>query len=86
MSLVGPRPRIEREFAEEAVRGNSLFEAYYLCRPGMTGLWQVSGRSGTEYQTRLRLDADYARDISLRGDLVILARTIPVALVGTGAY
>ena len=86
MSLVGPRPRIEREFAEEAARGNALFEAYYLCRPGMTGLWQVSGRSGTEYQTRLRLDADYARDISLRGDLVILARTVPVALVGTGAY
>ncbi|WP_210162840.1 sugar transferase [Kaistia adipata] len=86
MSLVGPRPRVEREFIEEAGRGDRLFEAYYLCRPGMTGLWQVSGRSSTKYQTRLRLDADYARDISLKGDLVILALTIPVVLVGTGAY
>jgi exopolysaccharide production protein ExoY len=86
MSLVGPRPRGECEFAQEAQDGGRLFEAYYLCRPGMTGLWQVSGRSGTDYQTRIRLDADYARDMSLARDLAILAWTVPVALVGTGAY
>jgi exopolysaccharide production protein ExoY len=85
MSLVGPRPRGEHEFAEAATRGGRQFEAYCLCRPGMTGLWQVSGRSGTDYSTRIRLDADYAGGLSLRGDLAILIRTIPVALVGTGA-
>lgn len=86
MSLVGPRPRGENEFAQEALSGGRLFDAYYLCRPGMTGLWQVSGRSGTDYQTRIRLDADYARDMSLRRDLAILAWTVPVALMGSGAY
>ncbi|BCP51440.1 hypothetical protein K32_00570 [Kaistia sp. 32K] len=85
MSLVGPRPRGEIEFAS-AAPGDRLFEAYYLCRPGMTGLWQVSGRSRTDYQTRLEFDADYARKVSLAGDLVILARTVPAALIGTGAY
>jgi undecaprenyl-phosphate galactose phosphotransferase len=86
MSLVGPRPRGEREFAEEAQNGGYLFEAYYLCRPGMTGLWQISGRSGTDYQTRIRLDFEYAREMSFRRDLVILAWTVPAALVGDGAY
>jgi exopolysaccharide production protein ExoY len=86
MSLVGPRPRGEPEFAEEAAHGGPLFDAYYLCRPGMTGLWQVSGRSATDYQTRMRLDADYARSLSLWQDLAILARTVPAALVGRGAY
>jgi lipopolysaccharide/colanic/teichoic acid biosynthesis glycosyltransferase len=86
MSLVGPRPRGEREFAEEAQNGGCLFEAYYLCRPGMTGLWQISGRSGTDYQTRIRLDFEYAREMSFRRDLVILAWTVPAALVGHGAY
>jgi exopolysaccharide production protein ExoY len=84
MSLVGPRPRGEVEFA--AMSGDRLFEAYYLCRPGLTGPWQVSGRSGTDYQTRLELDADYASEVSLGGDLLILAKTVPVALIGTGAY
>lgn len=86
MSLVGPRPRGEREFAEEAQNGGYLFEAYYLCRPGMTGPWQISGRSGTDYQTRIRLDFEYAREMSFRRDLVILAWTVPAALIGNGAY
>jgi lipopolysaccharide/colanic/teichoic acid biosynthesis glycosyltransferase len=87
MSLVGPRPRGEAEFAEAgADHDDPLLEAYYGCRPGMTGLWQVSGRSDIDYAVRLRLDAEYARSMSLGRDLAILARTVPVVLVGRGAY
>ena len=52
----------------------------------MTGLWQVSGRSDTDYHTRIRLDAIYVRQMSLLQDLAILAQTIPVVLLGRGEY
>jgi len=86
MSLVGPRPRLPREIADAGRYNTRLFEAYYLCRPGMTGLWQVSSRSESSYHTRIRLDALYVRQMSIGQDLAILARTIPVVLQGRGEY
>ena len=84
MSLIGPRPRLLREIADAGNYNRRHFEAYYRCRPGMTGLWQVSGRSTTDYHARIRLDALYVRQMSLAQDLGILARTIPVVLLGRG--
>ena len=86
MSLVGPRPRGFNEVAEAKRFNRHVFDAYYLCRPGMTGLWQVSGRSRTDYHTRIRMDALYVRRIGLGQDLRILFKTVPVMLVGSDAY
>lgn len=82
MSLVGPRPVIGDELKEY---GDQL--DYYLeARPGITGLWQISGRSDTTYATRVNLDAWYVRNWSLWYDVVILLRTVQVVLKGEGAY
>jgi len=81
MSLVGPRPIT----AEEAPRYGAAIAAYLAVRPGLTGLWQVSGRSDTGYDDRVRLDTDYVLRWSVWRDLVILARTPLVLLVGRGA-
>jgi len=82
MSLVGPRPIVKSELAQY---GNQAI--FYLdCRPGMTGLWQISGRSDTDYTTRINLDAWYVRNWSLWYDITILFRTIQVVLNKTGAY
>jgi lipopolysaccharide/colanic/teichoic acid biosynthesis glycosyltransferase len=86
MSLIGPRPRLLREIEEAGRYNTRRFEAYYLCRPGMTGLWQVSGRSETDYHARVRLDALYVRQMSPMQDLSILAKTIPVVCLGRGEY
>jgi undecaprenyl-phosphate galactose phosphotransferase len=81
MSLVGPRPIVPNEIERYA---NRIY-AYYRCRPGITGLWQVSGRNLIAYETRVRLDALYARKQSVWVDLIILFRTVRVVLSGTGA-
>ncbi|MGH8491760.1 MAG: undecaprenyl-phosphate galactose phosphotransferase WbaP [Moraxellaceae bacterium] len=82
MSLVGPRPVIHDElekYAEDV--------SYYLqVRPGMTGLWQVSGRNDVDYDTRVALDAWYVRNWSLWNDIVILLKTMKVVLRRDGAY
>lgn len=85
MSLVGPRPRGFGELAARQRYNLRVFDAYFLCRPGMTGLWQVSGRSNTDYHKRIRLDALYVRRMSLKQDIAILAKTVPVMIMGTGA-
>jgi Undecaprenyl-phosphate galactose phosphotransferase WbaP len=82
MSLVGPRPIVE----EEVERYGPLFSVYTQVRPGLTGLWQVSGRSDLTYQERVRLDAYYVRNWSVWLDLVILLRTFLAVLTGRGAY
>ena len=82
MSFVGPRP-VTREELECRYRGNS--ESYTLVKPGITGLWQVSGRSERGYETRVRLDVWYIRNWSLWLDLVILVRTVGVVVKRTGA-
>jgi len=80
MSLVGPRPVPRDELVE--YHGN--LRAYLALRPGITGLWQVSGRNAVAYQDRVSLDAEYARRASLWFDLAILLRTIGVLLRRTG--
>ena len=77
MSLVGPRPLMVREY--EALPGD-VREWRFLVKPGITGLWQVSGRSNTTSATRLRLDRLYVENAGLSMDLSILART-PAAVV-----
>lgn len=82
MSLVGPRPVVEKELA---FYGKNV--AYYLmAKPGMTGLWQVSGRSDVDYDTRVYFDAWYVRNWSVWHDLVILFKTVAVVLKRDGAY
>jgi exopolysaccharide biosynthesis polyprenyl glycosylphosphotransferase len=82
MSLVGPRPPLPREVAE--------YEPWQLGRlravPGLTGLWQVSGRSDLTFQQMVRLDLHYIQHWSLWMDVRILARTLPAVLSHTGAY
>lgn len=82
MSIVGPRPVTE----EELERYDSSVSAYLACRPGITGLWQVSGRSKTTYSKRVAFDAYYAHNWSLALDIKILIVTIPSLLVADGAF
>lgn len=82
MSLVGPRPILRREMRDY---GKNL-ALYASARPGMTGLWQVSGRSKTSFQQRAALDAWYVRNWSLAYDVILLLRTVSVVLNRKGAY
>ncbi|MBE2899082.1 undecaprenyl-phosphate galactose phosphotransferase WbaP [Pasteurellaceae bacterium 20609_3] len=82
MSLVGPRPVIRPELK---FYGDDLIY-YYMVRPGLSGLWQVSGRSDTDYPTRVYLDCWYVKNWALWNDIVILAKTASVVLKGKGAY
>jgi Undecaprenyl-phosphate galactose phosphotransferase WbaP len=83
MSLVGPRPVVA---AELAAHYGAAAEYYLSVRPGITGLWQISGRSETSYDTRVALDTQYATNPSVWTDLVILLRTPIVVLSRRGAY
>jgi len=80
MSLVGPRPVT----TEELERYSSSKEAYLSCRPGITGLWQVSGRNEISFEERVAHDAFYARNWSVGLDLKIVMRTFPTVLSGSG--
>lgn len=82
MSLVGPRPPLPREVEayENDVRRR------LLVKPGVTGLWQVSGRSNLSWQDSVRLDLYYVENWSLAGDLVIILRTVRAVFHSTGAY
>ena len=82
MSLVGPRPIVGDEIAHYADK----FELYKRVPPGITGLWQVSGRNDVTYAERVNLDAYYVRNWSVWLDIYILLKTIWVVLVGDGAY
>lgn len=82
MSLVGPRPIVN----EEAARYAESFQFYKKVKPGVTGLWQVSGRNNTTYRERVRLDEYYVRNWSIWLDFYILFQTIRVVLQGEGAY
>ncbi|TXA46227.1 undecaprenyl-phosphate galactose phosphotransferase WbaP, partial [Klebsiella pneumoniae] len=82
MSLVGPRPIITAELE----RYNEEVDYYLLSKPGMTGLWQVSGRSDVDYETRVYLDAWYVKNWSMWNDVAILFKTIGVVLKRDGAY
>jgi undecaprenyl-phosphate galactose phosphotransferase len=82
MSLVGPRPILSEEI--EAY-GDRISE-YYMVRPGVTGLWQASGRSNTSFQRRVLWDTWYVRNWSLWGDIVIIFKTLKSVIRGSGAF
>ena len=85
MSLVGPRPIMKCEYAKYS-RNPECFDLYSRVLPGITGLWQISGRSDTTYAERMRLDSYYVRNWSPWMDTYILARTVQVVIRGEGAY
>jgi undecaprenyl-phosphate galactose phosphotransferase len=82
MSLVGPRPIISAELE----RYGQDVDYFLMVHPGMTGLWQVSGRSDTGYDERVYLDTWYVKNWSLWYDIAILFKTIKVVFHGKGAY
>lgn len=81
ISLVGPRPIVPSELAKYGPYAPALLRV----KPGLSGLWQVSGRSDTSYTERVRLDMQYIHDRCLRLDLAILWRTIAVVTLRRGA-
>ncbi len=82
MSLVGPRMLTREELTHFGRWQHSLLSV----RPGLTGLWQISGRSNLSYEDRVRLDMQYIRNHSIWLDLYIIYRTIPTVIAGRGAY
>jgi Undecaprenyl-phosphate galactose phosphotransferase WbaP len=82
MSLVGPRPVVR----EELLRYGRQVGAYLAAKPGITGLWQVTGRNNTDYRRRVVLDTYYVCNQNLALDLYILFKTTGVVLGGNGAY
>lgn len=82
MSLAGPRPIVD----VEVPKYGEVYELYKRIRPGITGIWQVSGRSETSYPERVAMDSHYVRNWSFWLDLIILARTIKIVVLGRGAY
>jgi lipopolysaccharide/colanic/teichoic acid biosynthesis glycosyltransferase len=82
MSLVGPRPALEREVARYSLNDRRRLDA----TPGLTCIWQVSGRSDIPFPEQLRMDVEYIRQQSLWYDIKLLAKTIPAVITGRGAY
>jgi lipopolysaccharide/colanic/teichoic acid biosynthesis glycosyltransferase len=82
MSLVGPRPPLRREVD----RYESRVHRRFLVKPGMTGLWQVSGRSDLSWEDSVRLDLYYVENWSTMGDVVLLWRTVRAVIATRGAY
>ena len=82
MSLVGPRPIVK----EEMLRYGRYLHSYLAVKPGITGLWQVTGRNDTNYRRRVVMDTYYVRKQSLIMDIRILFKTVRVVLHGSGAY
>lgn len=82
MSIVGPRPIIEGEIERYGAR----FDHYCSVRPGLTGLWQISGRNDVSYAMRVRLDSLYARRQSLGLNVAICLKTVPALISSRGCY
>lgn len=82
MSIVGPRPIVD----EERPKYGEYFGAYACAMPGITGLWQVSGRSNVNYPERVLMDVQYVEQWSFRMELEILFKTVLTLLKRTGAY
>lgn len=83
MNLVGPRPVVQQEL-DKYYKADA--EYYYMVKPGITGLWQVSGRSNADYEFRVRVDKWYVLNWSIWIDIVILIKTLRVVLKQEGAY
>jgi lipopolysaccharide/colanic/teichoic acid biosynthesis glycosyltransferase len=82
MSLVGPRPALPGEVAMYTLEQRKRLHAL----PGITCIWQVSGRSDIPFTGQVHLDLEYIKSTSMRKDISILLRTIPAVLAGKGAY
>lgn len=82
MSLVGPRPIVQ----EEIDKYDKNFREYSMVLPGITGMWQASGRSDTTYEERVAMDTWYVRNWSIWIDIMYLFKTIKAVFVGKGAY
>ena len=83
MSLVGPRPVTRREIDEYY---KETAKICFSVPPGITGLWQVSGRSNTSYENRIALDSWYVRNWNLWLDIVILLKTVRIVIRKEGAF
>ena len=81
MSLVGPRPYLEREKEEMTY----YYKYIVSCRPGLTGYWQIAGRSNVTFEDRLHMDMDYYRKHTLKTDMKILKKTVEKCLKKEGA-
>jgi exopolysaccharide production protein ExoY len=82
MSIVGPRPVVTDEIGHYGADA----AAYLRARPGLTGAWQVSGRSDVSYPYRVALDRNYVEQWSMLTDLVIIAKTVPAVFLARGSY
>ena len=82
MSIVGPRPQVQREVDSY----DDLLRNRLVVKPGLTGLWQISGRSDLRVEDAVRLDLDYVENWSLLRDLMIIAKTVKTVLTADGAY
>jgi exopolysaccharide production protein ExoY len=82
MSIVGPRPIVTAEIARYGTR----FHHYCAVKPGITGLWQVSGRNDVSYRRRVAMDTFYARHKSLAWDVKLLFLTVPAVVFASGSY
>jgi exopolysaccharide production protein ExoY len=82
MSVVGPRPVVDEELTLY-----DSFAVYYLhTRPGLTGLWQISGRNDVSYESRIAFDTHYVQNWSLMTDMSIILKTIPAVCLSRGSY
>jgi lipopolysaccharide/colanic/teichoic acid biosynthesis glycosyltransferase len=81
MSLVGPRPILK----EELPQIESRYQRRFIAKPGLTGLWQVSGRKATTWEERMISDLAYVQNWSLVRDLALILRTIGVIITGKGS-
>jgi exopolysaccharide production protein ExoY len=82
MSFVGPRPIVE----DEIKFYGEHFEDYLKVRPGLTGVWQISGRNDTSYPFRVQLDTAYVRNWTFSRDLLIILKTVPAVVMSKGSY
>ncbi|WP_306256563.1 sugar transferase [Pararhizobium sp. IMCC21322] len=82
MSMVGPRPVV----SDELEKYGAAAQYYLSTRPGLTGLWQISGRNDVSYGRRVELDQIYVKNWSFQSDLVIIIKTIPVVCLAKGSY
>jgi exopolysaccharide production protein ExoY len=81
MSLVGPRPIVHDELAMYGAKASH----YLTTRPGLTGAWQISGRSDTTYAERVALDVNYVTEWSFARDILIIVQTVPAVLAARGS-
>ena len=82
MSLVGPRPPLPQEVMKYSLEDRKRLNVI----PGLTCLWQISGRSDIPFNRQVELDKEYIHSRGIRKDLVILLKTVPAILTGRGAY